>query len=66
MLISDDWDNATSDNFIVQSERLYTKVKSAYPMLNFSKNIFDIFKQESTFRVKATPTAVQAMMKRSI
>ena len=61
MLISDDWDNATSDNFIVQSERLFTKVKAAYPMLNFSKIFLDIFKQESTLGGQSYPTAVQAM-----
>ncbi|MCO6460426.1 MAG: type IX secretion system sortase PorU [Saprospiraceae bacterium] len=61
MLIADDWDNPNSDNFIVQSERLYGKIKEAYPGLNFAKIFLDIFKQESTLGGQSYPTAVQEM-----
>lgn len=61
MLIADDWDDAISDNFIVQSESLYTKVKKQYPALNISKIYLDIYKQEATLGGESYPTAVTEM-----
>ncbi len=61
MLISDDWDNINSDDFIVQSERLFNKIHSNNPEINFSKIYLDIFKQESNLGGQSYPTAVSQM-----
>lgn len=61
MLISDDWDNVNSDDFIVQSEKIFNKIQSSNPGINFSKIYLDIFKQESNLGGQSYPTAVSQM-----
>ena len=60
-IISDDWDDIGSDNFINQSESLFTRVRKLNPELNISKVYLDIYKQEATVGGESYPTAVTDM-----
>lgn len=60
-LISDDWDDKNTDNFINQTESLFTKVRRANPEVNILKVNLDIYKQEATVGGESYPAAVTDM-----
>lgn len=60
-LIADDWDDAHSDNFVNQSEALFSRIRKVNQDINFSKIYLDIYKQESTVGGESYPAAVVDM-----
>ncbi len=60
-LISDDWDDKNSDNFINQTESLFLKIRRVNPEINISKVNLDMYKQEVTVGGESYPAAVTDM-----